>query len=214
MFTMAKSLIHVLLICFFSLFIFGNVYFWTDENGTKHFTNISPPLNEQVEELAEHHSVLKTITSKKNQQQQFSVLKVFDGDTIKVKGLDLTFKIRLVGIDSPEIGYKDQKSQPFGQKAKQHLEKLLNHKMIRIKSYGTGGYGRQLAEVFVNDTNINIEMIKAGLAEVYRGKRPKNLDSQHYIKEEKKARSAEIRMWRQGSSYKSPRQWRKEHPRK
>ncbi|WP_291347494.1 thermonuclease family protein [Desulfobacula sp.] len=126
----------------------------------------------------------------------------------------MIFKVRLVGIDSPETGFKGQKSQPFSQKAKQHLTDLLDNKKVAIKSYGTGAYNRQLAEVFIGNKNINIEMIRAGLAEVYTGRRPKKLDSQLYLKEEASARRAGKGMWIQGSRYKSPQQWRKEHPRK
>ncbi|MBC2704749.1 MAG: thermonuclease family protein [Desulfobacula sp.] len=203
---MLKSFTHVFLILFLSLFLYGNIYFWTDENGVKHFTNIAPPLNETVEEFKESDVVF--------QKQQFKVLKVFDGDTIKVTRVDLIFKVRLVGIDSPETGFKGQKSQPFSQKAKQHLTDLLDNKKVAIKSYGTGAYNRQLAEVFIGNKNINIEMIRAGLAEVYTGRRPKKLDSQLYLKEEASARRAGKGMWIQGSRYKSPQQWRKEHPRK
>lgn len=141
-------------------------------------------------------------------------MKIFDGDTIKAAGLDLIFTIRLVGIDSPEIGFNGQKTQAFAQKSKEYLINLLNNKMIMLKSYGTGGYNRQLAEVFIDDKNINIEMIRAGLAEVYKGRRPKNFDPQIYIQEESRARQAGKGMWIQGIFYKSPRQWRKEHPRK
>lgn len=203
---MIKTSIRIFFILFFSLFLYGNIYFWTDENGIKHFTNIAPPLNETIEEFTESDVVFP--------KQQFKVLKVFDGDTIKVTRVDLIFKIRLVGIDSPEIGFRGQKTQPFSQKAKHYLEGLVGNKKVRIKSYGTGAYNRQLAEVFVGNKNINIEMIRAGLAEVYKGKRPKKLDSQSYLKEELRARRAGKGMWIQGSRYKSPRQWRKDHPRK
>ena len=172
---MTRAVVRILVVLLLSILFYGNIYFWTDENGIKHFTNLTPPLNETIEEFKETNTVFEN--------QLFRVLKVYDGDTIKVTGFDLTFKIRLVGIDSPEIGYKGQKSQPFSQKAKQHLESLLDNRKIAIKSYGTGAYNRQLAEVFVNNKNINMEMIKAGLAEVYTGRRPKKLDSQIFLME-------------------------------
>ncbi|MBU8849347.1 MAG: thermonuclease family protein [Desulfobacterales bacterium] len=203
---MIKSVVYIFFTLFLSLFLYGNIYFWVDENGIKHFTNITPALNETVEEFKESNIVFPN--------QQFKVLKVFDGDTIKVTRVDLIFKIRLVGIDSPELGFKGQKTQPFSQKAKQHLTGLLKNKKVRIKSYGTDAYNRQLAEVFSGNKNINIEMIRAGLAEVYKGRRPKKLDSQIYLKEEARARKTGKGMWIQGRLYKSPRQWRKEHPRK
>jgi len=211
---MIKAFIKVCLLFLLSFLLYGNIYFWIDEEGIKHFSNITPPLNERVEELTESHIVSKKLSSQTNKKQIFKVLRIFDGDTIKVTGLDLIFKIRFAGIDSPEIGFKGQPSQPFSQKAKDHLTQLLNHKKVAIKSYGTGAYNRQLAEVFLDGKNINLEMIKSGLAEVYKGQRPKNFDSQIYIEEQLRARNARKGMWVQGSSYKSPRQWRKEHPRK
>ena len=211
---MIKLFFSILLILFLSIFLYGNIYFWIDENGTKHFTNVSPPQNQTVEEQKESRTIFKKLSSKKNKSRLFKVVKIFDGDTIKVKGFDLTFKIRLVGIDCPEIGFNKRKNQPFGLKAKQYLIQLLDNKKVAIKTYGTDAYNRQLAEVFADNKNINLEMIKAGLAEVYTGRRPKNLDSQTYLKGQEKARQAGIGMWKQGRFYKTPRQWRKENPRK
>ena len=202
---------HRILICFFLILVFstsahGNIYSWTDDNGIRHFSNIAPAQNQRVEEFKESNTVFKG--------HKFRVLKVYDGDTIKVTGLDLTFKIRLVGIDCPETGYGTREDQPFSQKAKKYLENLLGNQKIAIKNYGTGGYNRQLAEVFVNGKNANLEMIKAGFAEVYKGSRPKKLDSETYLREESRAKRAKKGVWSQGNSYISPRKWRKDHPRK
>ncbi len=203
---MFKTSIYLLLIFLCSILFLGNIYFWTDENGIRHFSNIAPVQDQNFEEFDESNSVFKG--------QKFKVLKVYDGDTIKVTGLDLTFKIRLVGIDCPETEYGKRPGQPFSQKAKLYLKNLLNSKTVSIKSYGTGGYNRQLAEVFVNGKNINLEMIKAGLAEVYKGRRPKSLDSKTYLMEESRAKRAKKGMWNQSKSYVSPKQWRKDHPSK
>ncbi|MCK5836010.1 MAG: thermonuclease family protein [Desulfobacula sp.] len=211
---MKTVLVRICLCLFLSFFLYGHIYFWTDDTGIKHFSNISPPQDKVVDQLTESHVVFQKLISKENKHQVFRVVKVFDGDTIQVTGLDLTFSIRLVGIDSPEIGYRGQLGQPFGQQAKQYLMDLLTSKPVRLKSYGTGGYNRQLAEVFVEDKNLNMEMIRAGLAEVYTGKSPKQLDLKRYKTEELKARWAGKGIWTQGRSYTSPKQWRKEHPRK
>ncbi len=200
---MYKILFSLFLIFFSSALCHGDIYIWTDEYGTRHFSNIAPAQGYSVEEFEESNTVFKG--------HKFRVLKIYDGDTIKVTGLDLTFKIRLVGIDCPETGYGNRLAQPFSQKAKFYLKNLLNNKTIDIKSYGTGGYNRQLAEVFVNGKNINLEMVRAGFAEVYKGKRPKTLDSAIYLKEESRAKKEKKGMWRQGSSYSSPKQWRKDH---
>ncbi len=211
---MRKQVTYLFFILVFGFLFSGNIYYWTDKEGTKHYSNIAPPLKGETKELEESNSVLQAITASKNQKQIFKVLKIYDGDTIQISGLDLIFKVRMVGIDSPEIGYKGQQSQPYSQKSKKYLSMLLQKKKITLKSYGLGGYGRQLAEIFVDGKNINIEMIKAGLAEVYKGKPSKMLDTQRYLKEEKKAKSSNLGMWVQGNRYLSPIKWRRDHPRK
>lgn len=214
---MIKKAVLIISILFLSVFLLGNIYYWTDEEGIRHYSNIAPPLKtnvEELEELEESLSILKKIKSSKNPAGSFKVLKVYDGDTIQVQGMDLTFKIRMVGIDAPEIGYQGQESQPFCQRAKNYLSQKVAGKYITLKSYGLGGYNRQLAEVFIHGNNINLEMIRVGLAEVYTGRKPNSLDSAAYYSEEQKAKDAKRGMWVQGSAYKSPRQWRKEKTRK
>ena len=75
-----------------------------------------------------------------------------------------------------------------------------------------GKYNRVLAEIFVNETNINLEMVRSGLAEVYRGKRSKKFDAAPYFQAEKRAKQSLKGMWIQGADYKSPRQWRQKFP--
>ncbi len=209
-----KALFSITLVLFFSGFLYGNIYFWVDENGTKHFTNVTPPEGETVEELLESHKAFEKLTTGEDSKQKFKVLKIFDGDSLQITAVDLVFSIRLVGIDSPEIGTGDQQSQPFSREAKAYLETLLNNREVALKSHGADGYHRQLAEIFVDGKNVNIEMIKQGLAEVYKGIPPKTLDLEIYIKEEKQAKKTGKGIWKLGKSYKSPKQWRRENPRK
>jgi len=209
-----KSFVRIVFSLFLSSILYGNMYFWVDESGTKHYTNVAPPSGGNAEEFAEIHKAFEKLTSREDLHQKFKVVKVFDGDTIQVTAMDLIFSIRLVGIDSPEIGYGDQKSQPFSREAKAYLEHLLSSHEVRLKNYNADSYHRQLAEVFVDGNNINIEMLKQGLAEIYKGDQPKTLDLPLYLKEEKKAKKAGKGIWQLGKSYKSPKQWRRENPRK
>ena len=102
---------------------------------------------------------------------QFRVTRVIDGDTIIAVSNGKEEKIRLIVIDAPVLSrMKHIPGQPFSLKSKEHLANLVLNKSITIKSYGTDRYGRSLSEVFVNGINMNIEMVRVGLAEVYRGK--------------------------------------------
>ena len=57
--------------------------------------------------------------------------------------------------------------------------------------------------------NVNLEMVKAGLAEVYHGLSAKGFDNGPYLKAEAEAREAKINMWSLGDKYISPKAWRK-----
>ena len=80
------------------------------------------------------------------------------------------------------------------------------NKTVEIKSYGQGYYGRILGVVFVDGMNVNLEMVKQGLAEVYRGPPAKGLDLESYRKAENKARESKLNMWSLGDKYISPKE--------
>jgi endonuclease YncB( thermonuclease family) len=143
---------------------------------------------------------------------QFKVVRVTDGDTIKVVNNGKASTIRLVGIDAPETSKKkNQPGQPFSRKSTEYLANLVLNKLVEMKSYGTDRYGRTLDVVFVGGKNVNLEMVKVGLAEVYRGKPAGGLDLEPYWKAEAKAKKAGIGMWSLGDRYISPRKWRRTH---
>jgi len=141
---------------------------------------------------------------------QFKVTRVYDGDTVKAEGHDIEINVRLVGIDAPEASSgKREPGQPFSQQATKHLAGLVLNKVVDVKGYGTDRYGRILAMVSLAGKNINLEMVKAGFAEVYRGKPPYGFDPEPYRQAEEQAQQAGRGMWCQGSRYVSPKEWRK-----
>jgi len=143
---------------------------------------------------------------------QFKVTRVTDGDTVKVTGNDEKMTIRLVGIDAPETSKKkNQPGQPFSQKSTKHLVGLVLNKSVEIKSYGTDRYGRIFGVVFVSGKDMNLEMVKAGLAEVYRGKPAEGLNLGPYWNAEAEAKKTGIGMWSLGDKYISPKEWRRMH---
>lgn len=199
----------------------GEVYQWTDSRGIKHFSNITPPAStptRTVKERSPH-------PPKKNKAPQgpfFKVVKVYDGDSIKVAASnkrsntesDLTFMVRLVGIDAPESSYKRRPGQPFSREAKQMLISLVAGKQVELKIHGMDAYNRQLAEIFAEGINVNLAMVTAGMAELYRGNSIKGLDMDPYRRAQDEAKRAYRGIWSLGSSYQSPKSWRKAHPRK
>ena len=56
------------------------------------------------------------------------VIKVSDGDTITVLQDKRQIKVRLYGIDAPEL------KQPYGKKSKQFLSNLITGKIAEVKN--------------------------------------------------------------------------------
>ena len=143
---------------------------------------------------------------------EIRVVRVTDGDTIKVAADHMEVTVRLVGIDAPEKSRKkNEPGQPYSRKATKYLASLVLNKTITIKEYGTDRYKRILGVVFVNGKNANLEMVKAGLAEVYRGKQPRYFNVKIYQDAESEAKKAKRGMWIKGDKYLSPKEWRKVH---
>ena len=141
---------------------------------------------------------------------QFKVTSVHDGDSLRASGHDIQIKVRLVGIDAPELKRgKNKPSQPFGQRAKKFLTRLVLNKQVFIKGYVSDRNNRTLSVVYVDRKNVNLEMIKAGLAEAYRGKPARGFDPSPYRTAEAQAKSQKRGMWSQGDKYISPKDWRK-----
>jgi endonuclease YncB( thermonuclease family) len=144
--------------------------------------------------------------------ESYRVNRVIDGDTVVLRVLntpsDVT--IRLVGIDAPETSKaKREPGQTYSQAATKHLAGLVLNKTVTVKEYGRDRYGRILGVVFLNGTDINLEMVKAGLAEVYRGVPAPGFKNEPYLNAEKDARQAGKGMWSLGEKYVSPRDWRR-----
>jgi len=63
--------------------------------------------------------------------------------------------------------------------------------------------------VYVDGKNVNLEMVRAGLAEVYRGRPAKGFDNGPYQEAEDAARRAGVGVWSLGDNYISPKVWRR-----
>ena len=146
---------------------------------------------------------------------QFKVTRVYDGDKVEAEGHNITIKVRLVGIDAPETSKKkDELGQPYSRQATKYLAGLVLNKTVDIKDYGSDRYNRILGVLYVDGNDINLEMVKAGLAEVYRGLAPHRFNLAPYWQAAKEARDAGKGMWVQGDKYVSPKTWVRTHRRK
>jgi endonuclease YncB( thermonuclease family) len=104
------------------------------------------------------------------------VIKVYDGDTMTIatylpflNSPLYRFPVRLRGIDAPEMRGKNEDEKRAARISQKALEDLVLHKNVTLKNVETEKYGRLLAEVYVDDININNYMVDNKYAVKYDG---------------------------------------------
>ena len=121
----------------------------------------------------------------------YEVLKVVDGDTIKLDIGGEKTNVRLIGIDTPESVHPDkEKNVPEGKLASDHTKELVGSNSLYIV-YGEekqDRYGRPLCYVYLPDgTMLNEKILEDGYAKVLIvGKNNKYKDRFNEIQEEAK----------------------------
>tara|TARA_Y100001960_G_C14683915_1_gene832710 strand:+ start:359 stop:850 length:492 start_codon:yes stop_codon:yes gene_type:complete len=135
--------------------------------------------------------------------------KVIDGDTIHIK----SYKIRLEGIDAPEMKQKCkkpylqimffnfQKDYYCGQVSKKKLVQKIGNKPVKCILLGQDKYKRYLAKCLKGTINLNRWMVRNGYAVAYRKY------SKLYILDENFAKEEKLGLWR--GTFTKPEKWRK-----
>lgn len=138
--------------------------------------------------------------------EDWDVVRVSDGDTLVVRQTDgQEKKLRLCGVDSPEIKHGKQPGQPLGIEAKANLQRLVNEVegRVLVTPVESDRYGRTVAEVFSSkngiEKNFNSEQVLVGLAIVYPQYVKKCPNGDVFVRAEAIAQSKHIGMW--GENY-------------
>lgn len=92
------------------------------------------------------------------------VLSVHDGDTFMVSLDGRKEKVRLIGIDAPELA-----QAPWGEQAHASLETLIQGRLVRSETdiAERDQYGRLLAYVYGDESFVNLELLRQGQAVLY-----------------------------------------------
>ena len=104
------------------------------------------------------------------------VVKVYDGDTITIASKLpyedsplYRFRVRLKGIDTPEIKGSTEEEKLAARLAKEYVEGLVLHKHVKLENAATEKFGRILADVYVGQINIGENLLKERYAVPYDG---------------------------------------------
>lgn len=118
------------------------------------------------------------------------VIGIADGDTLTVLASgNIKVRIRLDSIDAPEA------SQLYGNQSKATLSSLVYGKQVLAVYNKIDRYGRPVATVYLSKSNINLVMVRRGMAWVYR----QYAWNQAYYAQENYARKYKLGLWVQKS---------------
>ncbi len=146
------------------------------------------------------------------------VVGVTDGDTITVLDANnVQHRIRLAGVDAPEKG------QPFAERSKQSLRRMVMGRNARIEWDEQDRYGRLVGKVWVTPAGINCAQepcprtldagraqLTVGLAWHYLGRHQGEEDSLAYEFDEVEARARRVGLWSEPDPV-APWEWRHGH---
>ena len=120
-----------------------------------------------------------------------SVSYIHDGDTITLQTETSTKKIRLAGIDAPEL------KQPYGIGSRDALSQDVLNQSVTVDTNKTDRYGRTVGKVLLNGEDINLKQVRRGLAWVYTDyiKELSAEDRELYKAAEKAANDEHLGLW-------------------
>lgn len=123
-------------------------------------------------------------------QALWTIVSVGDGDTVRVNRDGETTTVRLACIDAPEIA-----QAPYGQQSKTQLLNLLSaNPDVALRPIDTDRYGRLVAEIFSQGTNINLSLVQSGHAIAYR-QYLSNCERASYLSAEQSAQQNQAAFW-------------------
>jgi micrococcal nuclease len=108
------------------------------------------------------------------------VIKVYDGDTITIGTImnnnNYQFQVRLNRLDTPELKTKNEIEKKAGLFVRDKLIEKILYQVITINIIEYDKYGRLLAEIYLNDENINDWLLNNKFAVPYNGKTKEIVD--------------------------------------
>lgn len=127
---------------------------------------------------------------------------VTDGDTVWVQPDEggATRKLRLLGIDAPEI------CQAGGESSRKALAQLALRQRVSVTVTSRDVYGRGLARIYLGNQDLGAQMVRSGQAWSYRWKK----HPESYAKEQAYARRLNLGVFSSGQAI-NPKDFRKRH---
>ena len=119
------------------------------------------------------------------------VIEVNSGDTITIFNLNRPVRVRLLGVDAPEL------NQQFGDVATKHLSDLVFDKSVLVEYSGIAADRSLTGRVLLNNADIGAQMVRDGAAWVDANNQDRlnTTDREVYRQSELAARSERRGLW-------------------
>ncbi len=132
----------------------------------------------------------------------FLVSNVVDGDTIDITMDDRTYRIRLIGVDTPETKHPSKPVECFGKEASEFTTSTLLNQSVTLEFDDSQGqidkYDRLLCYIFLEDgTNFNELLISEGYAYEYTYNTPYKYQND-FKQAQQEAGSGKYGLWADG----------------
>ncbi|MDD5725975.1 MAG: thermonuclease family protein [Patescibacteria group bacterium] len=200
-----------LLFLLFILALVGAFGVWNVERSRPfNWTDAGKVVNQvktEIENRVPTSTAAATSTQATKIQTNAAVVRVVDGDTIDVK-LDAEpnkeYKVRLLGVNTPETVDPRRPVQCFGKEASDFTKHTLNGKRIKLEADPQADerdkYDRLLRNIFLEDgTDFNALLVKDGYAQAYVSFPQNPARKVELRKLESEAKAAGAGMWAPGA---------------
>lgn len=115
--------------------------------------------------------VRRRVSAKSGRSYTGTVSKVYDGDTLHViDGDGAKHKIRMAYIDAPEM------KQAYGTRSRDNLRTAAEGRKVSVRVFDTDRYQREVAQVSVGKTDLNLMQVQDGAAWHYESYAKKQQD--------------------------------------
>lgn len=127
----------------------------------------------------------------------------YDGDTVTLDCPAGRLRVRVWGIDTPEMG-----QQPWGRRSRDALRALLPDR-VRVEVVDIDDYRRAVSRLYAGDRDLGLTLVRQGHAAVYR----RYNDSAAYRRAESQAKREKLGIWSRPGAQQTPWEWRRVNPR-
>ncbi len=134
-----------------------------------------------------------------------TIKSVYDGDTLTARCPEGEVKVRVFGIDAPEMG-----QEPWGALSRDALRASAQiNSTVTLQVRDQDRYGRVVAQIFIGERDTGLDMVRQGRAVMYE----QYNDSPTYRQAQAEAQRARRGIWEKPGAQQDPAAWRRLNPR-